>query len=145
MIDREGIMKVIPHRDPFLLLDEIHHVEPGRRAIGCWHIRKDYPVFQGHYPDMPVLPGVLIVESAAQTGAFLVLSDERFAGKLPVFGGIKKAKFRHQVQPGDDLILDVVMERISLHGGRGEFTAKVGENIACEGEVLFAFVDNPKL
>jgi 3-hydroxyacyl-[acyl-carrier-protein] dehydratase len=132
---------VIPHRPPFLFVDEVLEVEPGRRAVGRWHLTGDEAFFAGHFPGRPTLPGVLMVESLAQLGAIAVLSDPRFAGRLPLFGGIDKARFRRQVGPGDDLDLVVELGRLSSRAGTGKGVASVGGETACEVDLLFVIVD----
>ncbi|MHB8440113.1 MAG: 3-hydroxyacyl-ACP dehydratase FabZ, partial [Acidimicrobiales bacterium] len=126
---------------PFLLLDELDELEPGVRAIGRWHLRGDEPFFAGHFPGRPTLPGVLMVESLAQLGGVVVLTDSRYAGKLPLFGGIDKARFRRQVVPGDVLDLKVDLERLSARAGRGRGEASVRGELACSAELLFVIVD----
>ena len=140
MIDREKIKKVLPHREPFALVDEITACVPGESAEGVWHLTEDYPVFKGHFPGNPMLPGVLMVEALAQTGAYAMLVCPEFAGKLALFGGIKSMKFRGQVKPGDDLILKCNIIRKSSIGGTGAVRAEVNGKCACEGEIMFVFV-----
>jgi 3-hydroxyacyl-[acyl-carrier-protein] dehydratase len=139
MIDREEIKKVLPHREPFLLIDEIMEVEVGKSAKAVWHVREEYDVFRGHFPGNPVLPGVLMVEALAQTGAYAILLDEKFKGKLALFGGIDGVKFRGLVRPGDDLVLEADLKRISSFGGKAAARASVDGKTVCEGEIMFAF------
>lgn len=139
MIDREGIKEILPHREPFLLIDEVHEYEPGKGAKAVWHITEDLPFFKGHFPGRPILPGVLMAEALAQTGAVAILTDPRFAGRLAVFGGIDKMKFRGMVTPGDDLELETDLTRLSSVGGRGRGTARVNGKVVCEGDIMFAF------
>lgn len=128
---------LLPHRQPFLFVDEVVEVEPGRAARARWSLTGSEPFFAGHFPGRPTLPGVLMVEALAQVGAIAVLSDERFAGSLPLFGGIDRARFRRQVVPGEVLDLHVELERLSARAGKGRGTARVGGDLACEGELLF--------
>jgi 3-hydroxyacyl-[acyl-carrier-protein] dehydratase len=134
-------LALIPHRDPFLLVSEITDLEPGQRASGVWHLSGDEPFFAGHFPGRPTVPGVLMVESLAQLGAAAVLADERFADRLPLFGGIDRARFRRQVVPGDDLVLEVTLDRLSSRAGTGHGRATVSGELACEAGLLFVFVD----
>lgn len=140
MIDQEGIKKIIPHRDPFLFLDEVIECEVGKRTKALWHIREDLFCFKGHFPGNPILPGVLITEALAQAGAVAILQEERFAGRLAVFGGIDGVRYRGMVVPGDDLILETEILRLSGMGGKGKVKATVNDKVVCEGEILFVLV-----
>jgi 3-hydroxyacyl-[acyl-carrier-protein] dehydratase len=132
---------VLPHRTPFLFVSEVTAVEPGVSARGYWDLTADEPFFAGHFPGRPTLPGVLMVESLAQLGGIAVLLDDRYVGKLPLFGGIERARFRRQVGPGERLELEVVMDRLSSRAGKGHGTASVGGQAACEAELLFVIVE----
>jgi 3-hydroxyacyl-[acyl-carrier-protein] dehydratase len=128
---------VLPHRDPFLLVSEITELVPGERAKGLWRLTGDEAFWAGHFPGRPTLPGVLMVESLAQVGAVALLTDDRFAGKLPLFGGIDKARFRRQVVPGEVLELEVTLDQLSGVAGKGRGVATVDGQKACQADLLF--------
>jgi 3-hydroxyacyl-[acyl-carrier-protein] dehydratase len=128
---------LLPHRAPFLFVDEILEIVPGESARGVWRLTGDEWFFSGHFPGRPTLPGVLMCEAIAQVGALAVLSDERFAGRLPLFGGIDKARFRRQVVPGDELVLECSMTKLSARAGRGSGRALVGGELATECDLMF--------
>ena len=117
--------EILPHRDPFLFVDALVELVPGQRAVGTWTLTGDEAFFGGHFPGRPTLPGVLMCEAIAQVGAVAVLTDERYAAKLPLFGGLDGARFRRQVGPGDTLRLEVEMSRLSARAGKGEGRALV--------------------
>lgn len=133
--------ELIPHRDPFLFVDELIALVPGQSAAGLWRLTGDEEFFKGHFPGRPTLPGVLICEAIAQVGACAILSEEKFKGKLPLFGGLDGARFRRQVSPGDVLEMSVQLGRMSARAGKGTGVAKVNGEIACECELLFVIVD----
>ncbi len=131
---------VLPHRDPFLFVDEITALNPGVSATGTWTLSGDEHFFAGHFPGRPTLPGVLMCEAIAQVGAIAVLSDERYAGKLPLFGGLDKARFRRQVGPGDTLVLEVEMARLSARAGKGTGRALLNGEVAVSCDLMFVIV-----
>ena len=132
---------VLPHRPPFLFVDQLSALVPGESAQGMWRLTGDEWFFAGHFPGRPTLPGVLMCEAIAQVGAIAVLTDERFAGKLPLFGGLDSARFRRQVGPGDELTLEVSLGRMSARAGKGSGQARVGDGVACTCDLLFVVVD----
>jgi 3-hydroxyacyl-[acyl-carrier-protein] dehydratase len=132
---------VLPHRPPFLFVDEVTALVPGESATGTWHLTGEEWFFPGHFPGRPTLPGVLMCEAVAQLGAVAVLTDGRYAGKLPLFGGLDGARFRRQVGPGDTLELSVALDRMSARGGKGKGRASVDGKTACECELMFVIVD----
>lgn len=137
-LNKEQIKEIIPHRDPFLLIDEIVEMEEGKRVVAMKYVNEDEYYFQGHFPQEKVMPGVLIVEALAQAGAVAILSIEENRGKIAYFGAIKEAKFRQKVFPGDTLRLEVVMVRLRSKAGYGKAAAYLGDKIACECEIMFA-------
>ncbi|CAG4931321.1 unnamed protein product, partial [Acidithrix sp. C25] len=133
--------ELIPHRPPFLLIDEILEIRPGEYARGRWHLTGNEDFFGGHFPGRPTLPGVLQVESLAQLGACAVLADERYKGKLPLFGGIDQARFRKQVVPGDILDLEVTIGRLSARAGKGHGVASINGATTTEVDIMFIIAD----
>jgi 3-hydroxyacyl-[acyl-carrier-protein] dehydratase len=138
MMDIDEIKKIIPHRYPFLLVDRVEEVTEGQGAVGYKSVTANEEFFNGHFPDYPVMPGVLIVEALAQVGAVALLSKEENQGKLALFAGIDKVRFKKQVRPGDVLRLEVRITKERGPIGFGEATATVDGEIACTGELMFA-------
>jgi 3-hydroxyacyl-[acyl-carrier-protein] dehydratase len=132
---------VLAHRPPFLFVDEVVALQPGLSATGLWRLTGEEWFFVGHFPGRPTLPGVLMCEAIAQVGAIAVLCDERFAGKLPLFGGLDSARFRRQVGPGDTLELTVELGRMSARAGKGSGKALLNGVVACECDLMFVLVD----
>lgn len=143
MLDAQQIQSIIPHRYPFLLVDRIVEIEYGARAVGIKHVTINEPFFQGHFPDYPVMPGVLIVEALAQVGAVAILGMDEFKGKMPFFAGIDGVRFKRQVKPGDTLRLDVALGRMRRGVGIGTATATVDGELAVRGELMFAVAEVP--
>jgi 3-hydroxyacyl-[acyl-carrier-protein] dehydratase len=141
MLTTQEIMAIIPHRYPFLLVDRILELEPGLRAVGEKLVTIGEPFFQGHFPDFPIMPGVLIVEALAQTGCVAALSLPENKEKLGLFAGLNNVRFKRPVRPGDTLRLEVQFEKIRLGIGRGKGVATVDGQLACEGELMFALVN----
>jgi 3-hydroxyacyl-[acyl-carrier-protein] dehydratase len=137
-LGREEIEAILPHRDPFLLIDEVVELEPGERVVALKRVRGDEWWFQGHFPDRPVMPGVLIVEAMAQTGAVAVLSQEENRGRIAFFGGIDGVRFKRIVEPGDELELECRLEAVRGPIGKGKATAKVDGQLAARGILTFA-------
>ncbi|WP_173918599.1 3-hydroxyacyl-ACP dehydratase FabZ [Halobacillus sp. Marseille-Q1614] len=138
MLDIQQIKEIIPHRYPFLLIDQVEEIEEGKRAVGYKNVTMNEPFFQGHFPDYPVMPGVLITEALAQMGAVAMLKKEENQGKLAFFTGIDKCRFKRQVKPGDRLKLEVEIIRLKGPIGKGKATATVDGEVACEAEIMFA-------
>jgi 3-hydroxyacyl-[acyl-carrier-protein] dehydratase len=135
------IRDLIPHRYPFLLVDRIEELEPGIRAVGIKNVTQNEPFFQGHFPDYPVMPGVLVVEAMAQVGAVGVMAGGEHRDKLALFAGIDGVRFRRQVLPGDVLRMEVTIERLKGRVGRGKGRATVGDERVCEAGLMFAFAE----
>lgn len=138
MLDIDAIKEIIPHRYPFLLVDRVEELVEGERAVGVKNVTASEPFFPGHFPDYPVMPGVLVVEALAQVGAVALLSLEANKGKLALFAGIDKVRFKRQVRPGDTLRLEVTITRSRGAIGFGEAKATVDGQVACTGELMFA-------
>ena len=140
VLDKEGIKNIIPQREPFLMIDEVEEYVPGESATAYKNVSEDEYYFKGHFPGNPIMPGVLIVESLAQTGAVAILSMEENKGKNALFGGIDKIRFKKQVVPGDRLKLEVKIIKRKGPIGIGEAIATVDGKVAAKGELTFAVV-----
>lgn len=138
MLDSTQIKAILPHRYPFLLVDKVIEIEEGVRAVGLKNVTINEEFFNGHFPDYPVMPGVLIVEALAQVGGVAMLSKEENKGKLALFAGIDKCRFKKQVKPGDQLKLEVEILRLKGPIGKGKGIATVDGELACETEIMFA-------
>ncbi len=136
-MDINEIMKILPHRPPFLLIDRVEEIVEGEKIVAIKNVTMNEPYFVGHFPQEPVMPGVLIVEAMAQAGAVAVLSMDQFKGKTAYFGGIDKAKFRRKVVPGDTLRIEVEIIKLKMNAGIGKGTAYVDGKKACEAEITF--------
>jgi 3-hydroxyacyl-[acyl-carrier-protein] dehydratase len=141
-LGREQIEEILPHRDPFLFLDEVTVLEPGSRVVARKRVREDEWFLTGHFPGRPIMPGVIIVEAMAQTGAVAVLADEANRGKLALFAGINDVRFKRIVLPGDELELTCELERMRGPIGRGKATATVDGELAARGTLMFAVTDS---
>lgn len=135
------IQKLIPHRYPFLLVDKIIEMEPGKGAVAIKNVTINEPFFQGHFPGVPIMPGVLIVEALAQVAAITCMGLPENKGKLGLFTGIDQCKFRRQVLPGDTLRLEIEMTAMRKGIGKAAVKALVEEQVACSGNLTFAIVD----
>jgi len=144
MLTNVEIQNIIPHKYPFLLIDKILEVEPGKRAVGIKNVTINEPFFQGHFPGNPIMPGVLIVEALAQTACVAGLMLEENKGKLGVFTGIESMKFRRQVVPGDTLRLEAEFLAFKLGIGKAKVVATVDGEVAAEGQIKFAMIDTNK-
>lgn len=138
VLNNQSIMELIPHRYPFLFVDKVDIFDPGVKGVGYKNVTINEYYFQGHYPGMPVMPGVIIIETMAQVGAVILLSHEDFRGKIPYFAGINKFRFKRKVEPGDSLKIEVEIVKLRGTIGIGQGKAYVGDEIAAEGEFLFA-------
>jgi 3-hydroxyacyl-[acyl-carrier-protein] dehydratase len=137
-LGREEIEAILPHREPFLFIDEVLELEPGERVVARKTVRPDEWYLKGHFPGRPVMPGVLIVEAMAQTGAVAVLSQEENRGRLALFAGIDGVRFKRIVEPGDELVFECRLEAVRGPVGKGKATARVGEKLAARGTLTFA-------
>jgi 3-hydroxyacyl-[acyl-carrier-protein] dehydratase len=137
-LGRAEIEEILPHRDPFLLIDEVLELTPGFGAVARKHVRDDEWYLAGHFPGRPVMPGVLIVEALAQTGAVAVLSEDENRGRIALFAGIDDCRFKRVVEPGDTLELRCELEKVRGPIGRGKAEARVDGSVACRATLTFA-------
>jgi 3-hydroxyacyl-[acyl-carrier-protein] dehydratase len=137
-LDRAAIEAILPHREPFLMIDEVLELEPGGRVVALKRVRGDEWYFRGHFPGRPVMPGVLIVEAMAQTGAVAVLSEEENRGRIALFAGIDDTRFKRIVEPGDELQLECTLEQVRGPIGKGRARATVDGQLAARGTLTFA-------
>jgi len=137
-MDKAAIEAVLPHRDPMLLIDEVLELVPGERVVALKRVREDEWYLRGHFPGRPVMPGVLIVEAMAQTGAVAVLSEEENRGRLALFAGIDDTRFKRIVEPGDELQLECTLEQVRGPIGKGRARATVDGQLAARGTLTFA-------
>lgn len=138
MLESQDIQKILPHRYPILLVDRVLELEEGKRAVGIKNVSGNEPFFQGHFPGIPIMPGVLIMESLAQLGAIIVLKQEKYAGQIALFTGMEDVKFKRQVIPGDQLRLEVELIKMRGNFGFAKAQAFVGTELAAEGTIKFA-------
>ena len=140
-LDIKDILKILPHRYPFLMVDRIIELVPGERAVGIKNVTANEPQFTGHWPENPVMPGVLMLEAMAQVGGIFLLTQADSTGKIAFFAGMDGVRFRRQVTPGDQLVITAVLTRRKGGVGKVAVVAKVGDEVAVEGEFMFALVD----
>lgn len=138
MLNSEEIEKILPHRYPFLLVDRVTELVEGKSIKAYKNVTRNEPFFQGHFPGKPIMPGVLVLESLAQAGAIAILKMDEYAGKVPLFVGANKVKWRKQVVPGDKLELSLEIIKLRKSIGIGKAVATVDGKVACEAEIMFA-------
>lgn len=137
MLSIQEIMTILPHRPPFLLIDRVLEISE-EKVVAVKNVTMNEPYFVGHFPSEPVMPGVLQLEALAQAGAVVLLSKEEFKGKIAYFGGVDKARFKGKVVPGDQLILEVALEKLVKNVGVAKGVAKVSGKVVCQCEMTFA-------
>lgn len=142
VLEIDEIKKILPHRYPFLLVDRILELEPGKRAVGIKNVTANEPFFQGHFPQRAVMPGVLIIEAMAQVGGVMILSVEEHKGKLAYLGTVDGVKFRRPIVPGDTLEMETELLRIRSNMGKVRCTARVGGQEVAAAEIMFALVES---
>jgi 3-hydroxyacyl-[acyl-carrier-protein] dehydratase len=141
ILDIEAIKEILPHRYPFLLIDRIIELEPGKRAVGIKNLTANEEFFQGHFPSRAIMPGVLIVESMAQVGGIMIMSLEEHRNKMPYLAAVEEAKFRRPVVPGDRLTSETVLLRSRANMGKVQCTARVDDQVVAEAVLMFALVE----
>lgn len=137
-LEAQEIQAILPHRYPMLMVDRVLDLKPGESVVAQKNVSINEQIFQGHFPGNPIFPGVLQIEAMAQAGAIALLSMPDFKGKTAYLGGIKKAKFRHMVHPGDVLRIEVTLEKLIDNAGLGKGKIYVGENMASSADLVFA-------
>ena len=137
-LEAQEIQAILPHRYPMLMVDRVLDLKPGESVVAQKNVSINEQIFQGHFPGNPIFPGVLQIEAVAQAGAIALLSMPDFKGKTAYLGGIKKAKFRHMVRPGDVLRIEVTLEKLIDNAGLGKGKIYVGENMASSADLVFA-------
>ncbi len=142
MLQAREIMNILPHRYPFLLVDRVIELEPGRRAVGIKNVTANEPQFTGHWPDNPVMPGVLIIEAMAQVGGILLLTVADNEGMLALFAGVDGVRFRRPVLPGDQLRIETELLRAKGRIGKARAVATVDGEVVAEGELMFALTED---
>ncbi|HEU5309030.1 MAG TPA: 3-hydroxyacyl-ACP dehydratase FabZ [Acidimicrobiia bacterium] len=136
--ESDALIGMLPHRPPFRFVDVVDSIKIAEHIEARWLVTGDEYFLAGHFPDNPIVPGVIQLEALAQAGAITLLGDERYAGKLALFGGVEKVRFRRLVRPGDELRLVVDVERLSARGGWSQARASVGDETSCEARMFFA-------
>jgi 3-hydroxyacyl-[acyl-carrier-protein] dehydratase len=144
ILDSVAIRKLIPHRYPFLLVDTVVELEAGARGVGIKNVTANEPFFQGHFPDFPIMPGVLIVEALAQLSGIILARSGEHEGKIGLFAGIDNVRFKRQVKPGDTLRLEMAVGAVRRSIGTGSGTATVDGELACKADLMFAMVPGPR-